>query len=240
MPARLQALKGKKSNMSDESLTPNEFLKLKKGDIEGIFEESLPQSKGKPYFEPGLYNKLYDPTFQEMKRWKVEYTAKAAERKSILNWILPLVVLGPGLLTIIMAGGWAKSTSIVLTISAVAVVTYLWFFGRIWAYESKNFERNVEDAERAVDNTQDRRARDWAESRYDIRTEQIEWSEFSNFYIEGIGYRWKELPEDGKYIIAEVETEKEPPLLKSATATPQTLLADETNSLKKANTESLK
>lgn len=199
--------------MSDQALTPNEFLRLKKSDIEEIFEETLPQSKGKSYFEPLLYDKITNPTLAEMKRWKAEYTAKAAERKSILNWILPMIVVGPGLISIILAGGWSKPTSMILTGCAVSVVAYLWFFGRIWAYESKNYEKNVEAAERALEETLHRRAREFAEERYDMNTDQVQWANVSNFYIEGKAYRWKELPEGDKYILIESDTDTEVPLL---------------------------
>lgn len=199
--------------MSDQALTPNEFLKLKKSDIEDIFDKNLPQSKGKPYFEPHLYNKITDPTLAEMKKWKLAYVAKAAERKSILNWVLPMIVAGPGLISIIMASGWAKSTSIIFTGCAVAVVAYLWFFGKIWAYESKNYEKNTEEAERALEDALHRRAREWAEERYDMDPAQVKWIHVSNFYIEGKAYRWKELPEGDKYILVEGETGTEVPFL---------------------------
>lgn len=200
--------------MSDPALTPNEFLKLKKNDIEDLFEETLPQSKGKPYFEPHLYDKLTDPTLAEMKQWKLAYVAKAAERKSILNWVLPIIVVGPGLISIILAGGWSKPTSMILTGCAISVVAYLWFFGRIWAYESKNFEKNTVEAERALEGTLHRRAREWAEERYDMNTDQIQWLHVSNFYIDGKAYCWKELPEGDKYFLADGETGLEVPLLK--------------------------
>lgn len=202
--------------MSDQALTPNEFIRLDKGEIEDLFEQALPQSKGKSYFDPSLYNPVTNTTLVEMKKWKAESTAKAAERKAILNWIIPLVLIGPGLVSMILAGGWSKPTSIILTGCAVAVITYLWFFGRIWAWERKRFERNVGYAESAFKKVQKTRAMEWAEERYDINTDYVEWSESSNFYITGKAYQWKELPVDGHYVIVEVETVEEPPLLASA------------------------
>lgn len=200
--------------MSDESLTPNEFLRLNKSEIEDIFEESLPPSKGKAYFEPGLYDKITNPTLTTVKKWKAASTAKAEERKAILNWIIPFLFIGPGLISIIVAGGWSKPTSFIMTGGAVLIISYLWFFGRIWAWEAKRYANNVTYAESALTKTLNGRAREWAEERYDLNTDYIEWSASSNFYIEGMGYRWKELPENGHFRIFEVETGIEAPLLK--------------------------
>lgn len=197
---------------ADGSLTPEEFLRLKKSDIEALFEETLPASTGKDYFEPDLYDKRTDPLLTKMKKWKADSTAKGAERKSILNFVIPAMFIAPGLISIIIAGGWAKHTSIVITVSAIITITYLWFFGRVWAWEAKNYQNNVEHAESALNRTTHNRAKAWATERYDINTDNIEWSQYSNFYIDGIGYLWKEY-EDGKYRIYEVESGKEAPLL---------------------------
>jgi hypothetical protein len=199
--------------MSYAQLTPNEFLRLNKDQVEGIFEETLPQSKGKPFFVPSLYNAVTDPMLTQIKKWKAESTAKAAERKAILNWVIPMLFIGPGLISIILAGGWAKHTSIVITTGAVLIISYLWFFGRIWAWERKKYEANVAHAESAFTRITDKRAREWAESRYDMNTDHVEWNEFSNFYIEGKGYRWKETGEEGQFILVESETDEEVPLL---------------------------
>lgn len=199
--------------MSYAQLTPNEFLRLNKDQVEGIFEETLPPSKGKPFFVPSLYNPVTDPMLTQIKKWKAESAAKAAERKAILNWVIPMLFIGPGLISIILAGGWAKHTSIVITTGAVLIISYLWFFGRIWAWERKKYESNVAHAESSFTRITDKRAREWAEARYDMNTDQVEWNEFNNFYIEGKGYRWKELGEEGQFLLIETETEKEVPLL---------------------------
>lgn len=199
--------------MSYAQLTPDEFLRLNKDQVEGIFEETLPQSKGKPFFVPSLYNPVTDPMLVQIKKWKADSTAKASERKAILNWIIPMLFVGPGLISMILSGGWAKSTSIVITVGAILIISYLWFFGRIWAWERKKYESNVANAESAFTRITHKRAREWAAARYDMNADQVEWNEFSNFYIEGKGYRWKEIGEEGKFILVESETDEEVPLL---------------------------
>lgn len=199
--------------MSYAQLTPNEFLKLSKDQVEGIFEETLPKSKGEPSFVPSLYNPVTNPTLTQFKKWKAESTAKATERKAILNWIIPMLFVGPGLISMILSGGWAKSTSIIISTGAVLIISYLWFFGRIWAWEAKKYETNVANAEGAIARITNKRAREWAEARYDMNTDQVEWNEFSNFYIEGKGYRWKEQEETGQFVLVEAETDQEVPLL---------------------------
>lgn len=199
--------------MSYDQLTPNEFLRLSKDQVEDMFEETLPQSKGKPSFEPSLYSPVTNPMLLQVKKWKAESTAKATERRAILNWVIPMLFVGPGLISIILSGGWAKSTSIVITTGAVLIISYLWFFGRIWAWEAKRYETNVANAEGAITRITNKRAREWAEVRYDMNTDQVEWNEFSNFYIEGKGYRWKEQEETGQFILVEADTDQEVPLL---------------------------
>jgi hypothetical protein len=149
-----------------------------------------------------------------MKSWKLAYVAKAAERRSILNFAVPIFLIGPGLVSIIM-GGFTHLTAILFSGGTVLIVGLLWFFGRIWAWESKRYDENTETAAKAVEKTRNRRAQEWAEYRYDMNTDYIEWAEFSDFYVEGTAYRWKE-KEEGRFVIIEVETGQEPPLLESA------------------------
>lgn len=203
--------------MSDDQLTPNEFLRLNKSEIEDLFEKVVPQSKGKPDFAPNDYIEPAKPVLAKIKKWKLAYVAKATERKSILNWVVPLLLVGPGLISII-AGGFTHLTAILFSGGTVLIVGVLWFYGRIWAWESKHYEENTENAERSMNRVIQKRAKEWAEARYDMNTEYIEWSEFSNFYIEGKAYRWKEQEQDGHYLIVEVDTDEEVPRLEEESA----------------------
>lgn len=198
--------------MSDEQLTPNEFLRLTKGDIDDIFENIVPESKGQPTFEPNRYVEPGKTFLTHAKKMKADNAAKAAERRSILNWAVPILLIGPGLISII-AAGWSQLTAILFSGGAVVIIGFLWFFGRIWAWETKNFEKNVDHAERTLNRIVQERAKQWAETRYDINPELVEWTEFSNFYISGKGYCWREQDQEGHFLLYEADTENEVPTL---------------------------
>lgn len=197
-----------------ESLTAHDFLRLDREAIEDIFATEMPTSVGQPYFRPSQYTHIKNETLDQMKKWKIESTGKAAERKSILNWVTPIVLLGPGTVSLI-AQGLTVLTSTLYTVFAMLVISYFWFFGRVWRWEAKTFAANVEAAEKAIEKIRQKRAQEWAEARYDIDTRNVEFTEFSNFYIDGRAYRWKEV-EDESFIIVNVTTEEEVPLLPSA------------------------
>lgn len=198
--------------MSDESLTPDEFVKLKKDEVEGIFEKSLPAVNDEPYFVPGDYDPATNALLAQMKAWKMKNIERAAERKSILVFAVPSLLVGPGVISAIF--GNIILSAVFFTIGTMTVTTFMWIFGKLWSWETKQYEKNTETAEGAIARIRDKRAREWAEARYDMNTISVEWAEFRNLYIDGGTYRWKELPgEERHFILFDVDAEQEVPLI---------------------------
>lgn len=199
--------------MTVESLSPNDFLRLEKADIDNMFQETMPPSEGESCFEPAKYSSLTNPLLLKMRGWKGDYMKKAVERRSILNYIVPALLLGPGTISLIIAAH-PMITAMIFTVGTMVILGFLWFYGRVWAWESKHYATNLTDAEKACERTKHQRAREWADARYDLpSTQNIEWAEFSEFHINHRSYKWEEV-EEGKFIIFDQQADKEAPLRK--------------------------
>ena len=200
------------STQTESALTPNEFLRLGREDIEHLIDESFPSSAGKPSFEPELYSASSSTLLQQMKEWKREYTAKSDERKTITNWVVLSLAVAAIVLTVILTGGVTQIAALVFTLTVMAVISFYWFFGRVWRWEAKRYAENVQFAENAVEKVRNRRAKEWVTARYELPAYNVEWAEFSDFYIDGRAYRWAEL-EDGHFVVQLAATGEEPPQL---------------------------
>lgn len=197
------------NNDTPDELTPNGFLRLNKSEVEEAIARSLPVSESE-MFVPARYSPEASSVLKQVKQWKNDYVSKSQERKQILNWVIPLILIGPGLIAVIATGGVTPVAAITFTVTAMVAIGFLWFFGRVWRWEAKQFEKNVTYADKAVESIRNERARAWAATRYELDNQGIEWAEFSNFYINHRAYRWKEVQE-GEFIITDVETGNEAP-----------------------------
>lgn len=198
------------NNVHDE-LTPNDFLRLSKNEVDETIAHSLPMLEGE-MFIPALYAPEASSVLVKAKQWKNDNISKSLERKQVLNWIVPLTLVGPGMIAVIATGGVTPIAAITFTLTSMITIAFLWFFGRVWRWEAKQFDKNITYADKAVERIRNERARSWAAKRYELDCEEVEWTEFSNFYINYRAYRWREV-EEGQFIITDVETENEVPLI---------------------------
>lgn len=193
--------------MIPEGLTENEFLAMDRNDVHEMFDKATPHVTGQ-YFTPEPMKPYNNELLVHLKNWKTNYMGKDATRKSIFNWVIPAFIALPPLVSILL--GWDIQISSAIFVATIMLsVAFIWFMGKIWTWEKKKWVENVEHAERAVDKVLDARAQEWAGNTYVMKNKNIGWTEFSDFYIDGVAYHWKE-EEPNRYRLSFTETKEEP------------------------------